>query len=214
MDIVGTQTITNKKYEISVLYADRSCRSLCTTAQNTPKCGKLYIKTLLKYTFLNASTGVSWKYRRGLKTHAYSDLGLFWSALNLFKTKKNENIFLSSVPYLRKRITFWMVSRLLELYLLVSATCTRRWVWSIEGMIMTGENRSTRIESCPSATSSTDNLTWPLMRSNPGLHSDRTSNNHLSHGMVIWRRKLVLLFVSIRTAQWTLFSEKQSLNVV
>jgi hypothetical protein len=89
-----------------VLYADRSCRSLCTTAQNTPKCGKFYIKTLLKYTFLNTSTGVSWKYRRGFKTHAYSDLGLFWGALNLFKTKKKWKYFSVKCPLFKKENYF------------------------------------------------------------------------------------------------------------
>jgi hypothetical protein len=35
-----------------------------------------------------------------------------------------------------------------------------KWIWSIGGMILTGEHRRTRRKTCPSATLSTTNHTW------------------------------------------------------
>jgi hypothetical protein len=46
------------------------------------------------------------------------------------------------------------------------------------GMMLTGENRRTRRETCPSATLSTTNPTW----TDPGLCSERPTTNRLSHG--------------------------------
>jgi hypothetical protein len=40
-------------------------------------------------------------------------------------------------------------------------------------MILTGENRSTRRETCPSATSSTTNLTWYDLGPKPGFRGER-----------------------------------------
>jgi hypothetical protein len=50
-------------------------------------------------------------------------------------------------------------------------------------MKLTGENRSTRGKTCPSATFSTTNPTWTDKGSNPGLHGGRPAANCLSHGM-------------------------------
>jgi hypothetical protein len=49
-------------------------------------------------------------------------------------------------------------------------------------MKLRGENRSTRGETCPSATFSTINLTWTDPGSNPGLRGGRQAANRLSHG--------------------------------
>jgi hypothetical protein len=48
-------------------------------------------------------------------------------------------------------------------------------------MKSTGENRSTRGETCPSATLST-NPTWTDPGSNPDLRGERPATNRLSHG--------------------------------
>jgi hypothetical protein len=48
-------------------------------------------------------------------------------------------------------------------------------------MKLTGENRSTREETCPSATLSTTNLKWIDPGSNPGLRGGRQAANRLSH---------------------------------
>jgi hypothetical protein len=45
-------------------------------------------------------------------------------------------------------------------------------------MKLTGENRSTREKTCPSATLSTRNPTW----TDPGLSGERPATNRLSHG--------------------------------
>jgi hypothetical protein len=44
-------------------------------------------------------------------------------------------------------------------------------------MILTGENRRTRIKVCPSAILSTTNSTWI----DPGLRGERSATNDLSH---------------------------------
>jgi hypothetical protein len=49
-------------------------------------------------------------------------------------------------------------------------------------MKLTGENRSTRGKTCPSATLSTTNPTWIELGSNPGLRGGRPAANLLSHG--------------------------------
>jgi hypothetical protein len=48
-------------------------------------------------------------------------------------------------------------------------------------MKMTGENRSTRRKTCPSATLSTTNLAWTDQGSNPGILGERPATNRLSH---------------------------------
>jgi hypothetical protein len=49
-------------------------------------------------------------------------------------------------------------------------------------MILTGENRSTRGKTRPSATLSTTNPTWTDPGSNPGLRGGRPAANRPSHG--------------------------------
>ena len=49
-------------------------------------------------------------------------------------------------------------------------------------MKLTGQNRSTRRKTCPSATLSTINPTWTEPGSNPGLRGERLATNRLSHG--------------------------------
>jgi hypothetical protein len=49
-------------------------------------------------------------------------------------------------------------------------------------MKLTGENRSTRGKTCPSATLSTTNPTWTDPGSNPSLPGGRPAANRLSHG--------------------------------
>jgi hypothetical protein len=50
-------------------------------------------------------------------------------------------------------------------------------------MKLTGENRSTRGKTCPSATLSTTNPTSAEPGSNLGLRSRRSATNRLSHGL-------------------------------
>jgi len=49
-------------------------------------------------------------------------------------------VLLSAVlPSFRKRVPVWKIHRLRPLVFLVRAICSWRWVWSIGGMILTGE---------------------------------------------------------------------------
>ena len=52
-------------------------------------------------------------------------------------------------------------------------------------MILTGENRSTREKTCPSATLSTTNPTRTNRGSNLGLRGERPGTNRLSHVTII-----------------------------
>jgi hypothetical protein len=52
-------------------------------------------------------------------------------------------------------------------------------------MKLTGENRSTRGKTCPSATLSTTNPTWTDPGSNPGLRGGRPTANRLNHGTAV-----------------------------
>jgi hypothetical protein len=52
-------------------------------------------------------------------------------------------------------------------------------------MKLTGENRSTRGKTCPSATSSTTNPTWTNLGSNPNLRGERPATNRLTHDTAI-----------------------------
>jgi hypothetical protein len=64
-------------------------------------------------------------------------------------------------------------------------------------MILTGEIKRTRRETCPSATLSTNPM-WTDPRQNPGLRGERPAINRLSHGkssvnfpfyiLVLWPR--------------------------
>jgi hypothetical protein len=56
---------------------------------------------------------------------------------------------------------------------------------------LTGENRSTRRKTCPSATFSTTNPTWTDPGSNPGLGGGRPAANRLSHGTATQNSALV-----------------------
>jgi hypothetical protein len=66
-------------------------------------------------------------------------------------------------------------------------------------MKLTGENRSTRVKICPSATLSTTNPIWTDPGSNPGLRGERPATNSLSHGTassefsILWSVSGVLL---------------------
>jgi hypothetical protein len=54
-------------------------------------------------------------------------------------------------------------------------------------MKLTGENRSIRGKTCPSATLSTTNPIWSDPVSNLGLRGGRPAANRLSHGTVNYR---------------------------
>lgn len=120
-----------------------------------------------------------------------------------FKKKNCKYLLYPMLPCLRDSIAFWKVPRPLPFVLLLRATCIWRWVRSIGGITVTEENRSTRTEVCPSATSSNTNPTQTALGSKTGLRIERPAINHLSHGTDILRRKLMLIIVkySVRTAQ-------------
>jgi hypothetical protein len=80
-------------------------------------------------------------------------------------------------------------------------------VGSIDGMIVTRGNQSTRWNTCPSATLSTTNLTWTGLGSNPSLRGERPATNRLSHRTtwIVLKKTQVFcttLSRNIQNAQW------------
>ena len=52
-------------------------------------------------------------------------------------------------------------------------------------MILTGVNRSTQRETCPSATLPITNLAWSVLRSIPGLRGERLATNRVALNMYL-----------------------------
>ena len=83
-------------------------------------------------------------------------------------------------------------------------------------MILTGDNRSNRVKTCPSAALSATNPTWTEPESNPGLRGGRPATNRLSwHGLVLVLRcstkiKYTLIFSYSKTIQCHYFKWPQS----
>jgi len=81
---------------------------------------------------------------------------------NPLKTGESESTFQASASQFSKESCFLKVPRFHPLVHLLIATCQWRWVWSIGGMKLTGENWSTQTKTCLIATLSTsDFMEWP-----------------------------------------------------
>jgi len=72
--------------------------------------------------------------------------------LHRVSSSKTKNTSVSSALRLPKEHYFLKVPRLRPIVLLVKATCGWSWLWSIGGMRVTGENRSTWRKTCHSGT--------------------------------------------------------------
>jgi len=57
-------------------------------------------------------------------------------------------------------------------------------MWNIGDMVLTGENRSTRRNNCPSVTLSTTSLTLNDLGLKLGLYGEKPETDRLSHGTV------------------------------
>jgi hypothetical protein len=62
-------------------------------------------------------------------------------------------------------------------------------------MILTGENRKTLRETCPSATLSTSNTTWTTLGSKSGLRSEKVATDRLSHDTAILLAPCLILIL-------------------
>jgi hypothetical protein len=99
------------------------------------------------------------------------------------KTEKSERSSLCTSLRFSKDHCFLEGSQVSPVVLLTRATCTSGWklIWSNDGMIMTGENRSTWRKTCPGATLATTNLTLTRLGFEPGLCGERTATDCPSH---------------------------------
>jgi hypothetical protein len=91
--------------------------------------------------------------------------------LNLYARKNCESASVPSVSVLRRTIFFCLKVPGLRIVCLFANSNTQ--MWSNGGKRVTGENPSTRTETCPSDTSSNKNTTLTGLWSNPGLYNDR-----------------------------------------
>ena len=83
------------------------------------------------------------------------------------------------IPNFRNSIAFWKFPRLWPLVLLSKVVSTRRWVWSICGILLTGENCSTRRKVWPSPT-------FPIQIAH-GLGWNRTRTSAVRNGQLTAR---------------------------
>ena len=130
----------------------------------------LFSRILRKFMELSLERNIAW-------FRAFEGCKVLWPA-NAIKVYVK-------VLFYRMLPDFWKFTRFPQFVLLVRTTCRWRWVWSIRGMILTGENASTQSKPCPSVTLSTTNLTRTGLLSNTGLRGERPTNNCLSDGTAI-----------------------------
>jgi hypothetical protein len=107
------------------------------------------------------------------------------TVLFIHSPKYNVRLLLYLVlPDIRKSLKF---SKLRPLVLPMPAVLRWWWrcVWSISGMIMTEENRSTRSETFPTATLSTTKFTRTSPESKTVLRVETVATNRLSHGTTL-----------------------------
>jgi hypothetical protein len=104
----------------------------------------------------------------------------------------NRRKYFSWSPFFRKSTTFWKFGKLRPL---LRAKRRWRWIWKAGGLIMTGDNRSTRMKTCPNATSSTTNRTWTGLGLNLALCGERKAVNLLRHVTAVY---LTLNYVGLK----------------
>jgi hypothetical protein len=117
-------------------------------------------------------------------------------------------LVLSTVPCLTETVTVPLYTMLLlfrrRIVCVGSAILITAAYNSIDGMTLTGENRSTRGTSCPNTSLSTTNIMCGTgLGSNPRLRRKSQATNSLSHGTVIYRLRLTWIIFKdpVRTAQ-------------
>lgn len=87
------------------------------------------------------------------------------------KSRKSRSNFVTNASYFRKSIAILKVPRLRPLFLQITVILRWRSVWSIGGMVLREENRSTGRKTCTSATSYTTNPTLTGFESNRPSYS-------------------------------------------
>jgi len=97
---------------------------------------------------------------------------------------------LSNDPWFSKEQWFLENSQASPFVLLMKRTCRRTSVWSITGMILTGESQISRRETFRSATLQTRNRTWTDLRKNPSLRGEMPATNSMSPGRSLLQKLL------------------------
>ena len=97
---------------------------------------------------------------------------------------------LSNDPWFSKEQWFLENSQASLFVFLMKGTCRRTCVWSITGMILTGESHISRRETFPSATLQTRNRKWTDLESNPSLRGEMPATNRMSPGRPLLQKLL------------------------
>jgi hypothetical protein len=87
---------------------------------------------------------------------------------------------LSNDPWFSEEQWFLENSQASPTVVLMKGTCRRTCVWSITGMILTGESHISRRETFPSAILQTRNRKWSDLWSNPSLRDEMPATNRMS----------------------------------
>jgi hypothetical protein len=166
------------------------------TLSYTPPPPPLLPMAAEKFVSVNIMNRRSWKYPRNLTGHSYRFL-LYGSYITLVATGCKAWVcgrWLAG-------ITGSNSSLVSVVFCQVEDSATGR-AWCICGMILTGENRSTRRKTCPGATLSTINLTWTGPK--PDLCVERPVTNHVIYGMALKTEMMREHCASIRNISWWL----------
>jgi len=89
------------------------------------------------------------------------------------------------LPDFRNSVTFRTVPKLGNFVLLVRAACRLRRVWSVGGMVLTGENILYSIKNVPVPILSTKNPTWTDMKWNLDLRVEMRETEFPSHSTAL-----------------------------
>jgi len=76
-----------------------------------------------------------------------------------------------------------------------------RRIWNIDGLLLTGEDGSTRRKPCPDVTFSTS-FPWTVVGSNPGFRNMKPATDCLSHFNSACHLNSTCSFISYLTVNW------------
>lgn len=96
----------------------------------------------------------------------------------------------SNDPWFSKEQWFLENSQASPFVLLMEGTCRRTCVWSMTGMILTGERQISRRENFPNATLQTRIRTFTDLGSNPCLRDEMPATNRTSPGSSLLQKLL------------------------
>jgi hypothetical protein len=114
--------------------------------------------------------------------HACLSTKHFWTTLALNTNKQRGSTLCNASQHRKDHCLYVNLPPPCPLVLLLIVVFRGRWLWNINGLKLTGKNRSTGRKIRPNVALSTTNLTWNSSGSNPSLRHDWPAINSLSYG--------------------------------